>query len=233
MRKLVPIIVLLGVSGVFAFAQPTWYTSADLSLPVELWSGGESTAVNYSDVALAGGANVRAFYPNGFGFFLDFGLGPLLSRTANGRKVTFPVSTPSNLFVAAGGAYRIPLNATPMSLSIAVGPRYSLLSYTTKEIPKKVTRTREGIFIVTRTLPAGRETTTYQTFGVIVEPAIIIAFGPSFFLEAGVNIGVNFWKEITYRGGRGSNANSIINSQTVENYFGFGITPHIGIGFLL
>ena len=85
-----------------------------------------------------------------------------------------------------------------MSIALALGPRYSLLTYTYEKIPKQVTERKQGIFIITTTLPEGKRSITYDTFGLVLESAIIIAFSPEFFLNAGASIGLNFSKERTH-----------------------------------
>ena len=229
LKKLILTSILLGLSGVSAFAKPTWYTAFDVVLPIEFWSAGVRTPVNSTDIVIGGGFNAKAFYRNNFGFFMDFGMGGLLSQTEiNGKE---PITKPISVFVSAGLAYRIPLKGTSMSIALALGPRYSLLTYTYEKIPKQVTERKEGFFIITTTLPEGKRSITYDTFGLVLESAIIIAFSPEFFLNAGASIGLNFSKELTFRGGRGSSSNSVERKQSAANYFGFAVIPKIGIGF--
>ena len=111
LKKLILTAILLGLSGVSAFAKPTWYTAFDVVLPMEFWSAGGRNPVNSADIVIGGGFNAKAFYPNNFGFFMDFGMGGLLSQTEiNGKE---PITKPISVFVSGGQPIAFPCKEYP------------------------------------------------------------------------------------------------------------------------
>ena len=232
MKKFSLVIVFIVLSGASAFAKPTVYPSLNFGLPVELWSEGAGTAVKFSDVSIAGGIKAKVFFENNLGVFVDLGVGTMVSQTVDGRNVTnLKDSKPFAFYAAVGAAYRLPLGG-PITLSIGAGPSYTLQS-TTFEKPAQVvpaTTTFGGVTIGTsRTIPARKITNTLHTFGLVLEPALIVAFGPNLFLDAGVNLGFNFIRELSTKSEVGSA--SATTSRAYKKYFGVAITPYIGLGY--
>ena len=207
------------------------YPSLNFGLPVELWSAGEGTAVKFSDVSIAGGIKAKVFFENNLGVFVDLGVGTMVSQTIDGRNVTnLKDFKPFAFYAAVGAAYRLPLGG-PITLSIGAGPSYTLQS-TTLERPARVVPaiTFGGVTIGTsRTIPASKITDTLHTFGLVLEPALIVAFGPNLFLDAGVNLGFNFIRELSTKSEVASA--SATTSMAYKKYFGVAITPYIGLGY--
>lgn len=224
-------IVFIVLSGASAFAKPTVYPSLNFDLPVELWSAGAGTAVKYSDVSIAGGIKAKVFFENNLGVFVDLGVGTMVSRTIDGRNLTnLKDFKPFAFYAAVGAAYRLPLGG-PITLSIGAGPSYSLQS-TSVERPARVVPPvrRFGITITPSvTVPASKITETLHTFGLVLEPALIVAFGPNLFLDTGVNLGFNFIRELSTKRDVGSA--SATTSRAFKKYFGVAITPYIGLGY--
>lgn len=232
MKKFSLVIVFIVLSGASAFAKPTVYPSLNFGLPVELWSAGAGTAVKYSDVSIAGGIKAKVFFENNLGVFVDLGVGTMVSRTIDGRNLTnLKDFNPFAFYAAVGAAYRLPLGG-PITLSIGAGPSYTLQS-TSVERPAgvRIVVVNFGGVAVRRsvTVPASKITNTLHTFGLVLEPALIVAFGPNLFLDAGVNLGFNFIRELSIKSDVGSA--SATTSRAFKKYFGVAITPYIGLGY--
>ena len=219
-------LVFLVLFQFFAFAQSArGALSVGPGAPIDLWSynAGPGDSLKSNDVSISFGLGGKYFWDNNFGIFGNLDGTTLLwreeerggvkSRPAPPEKI----KTSIGLFISAGPAYRIPLGASA-GLYIGVGPSYTLYAldargYTAAKGTRQLASTNKLLHML----------------GVTVEPGIIVNFGKNFVFDASVSLGFNFL--------RLQNMETIIAGRIVTNdgyfdqYFGFTISPQIGIGY--
>lgn len=219
-------LVFLVLFQFFAFAQsPRASLSVGLGAPIDLWSynaePGDSLKSN--DVSISFGVSGKYFWNNNFGIFGNLHGTTLLFREEERggvkRRPAPPekIKTSIGLFISAGPAYRIPLGASA-GLYIGVGPSYTLY----------VLEARDYVAARgTRQLASADK--LLHMLGVAVEPGIIVNLGRNLVFDASVSLGFNLLrlqKMETIIAGR-----IVPNDGYFDQYFGFTISPHIGIGY--
>ena len=209
-----------------AFAQSAGGAfSVGLGAPIDLWSydaePGDSLKTN--DVSISFGLSGRYFWNNNFGIFGNLHGTSLLSREEERggvkRRPAPPesIKTSVGLFISAGPAYRIPLGASA-GLYIGVGPSYTLYALDAR-----------GYTAAKGTRQLASTDKLLHMFGVAVEPGIIVNFGKNLVFDASVSLGFNF---VRLQKMEAEIAGTIVtNDGYFAQYFGFTISPHIGIGY--
>ena len=228
MNKYALTAVLVVLCGLPLFAQSTLggaggQASLDFGVPIDLWSFDFSPdeTRKYSDVSFSAGFGVKYFWSNNLGIFGDFHAASLLSReweSQNGTKVTESLddfSTNLGLSVTVGPAYRIPIGSSA-GLYIGIGPRYSLQVLSLE----LVGRLRTG-----GTVPV-KATYSFHIFGLAVEPGITVNIGKLVF-DAGLGLSFNLFRSVSRKLEVGSASRG--SSAASRNYFGFTISPHLGL----
>lgn len=247
-KRYVLVTVLIVSCTVAAFAQPEVQLSLDFGLPLAFdnykvpkftsfkgFPGFErevpETKVNESLFAFGTGINARVFWPNNVGAFLDLTFGFPFSyeqtskqegASQDGKIKLDDYKGGKLLFSAAvGAAYRLPLG-TMLDFYAGAGPTWRLVTLGGLESgPHKITSTSNAI-------------------GLLLNPGVTFKLGPSLFLDAGVNLDLNFFRTsaVTYEFASGTlaAAKKLLEEDAkarskVESYFGFQATPYVGVGY--